>query len=92
MASPPHDSPTLFSYLDIEEEVDSGSDISIHCEEEALFNPYAIELNNHTAPNPFAERGQANELSAQHQTTDFSDAFTTNSLDEQQRLSTHQEE
>ncbi|CAI5733685.1 unnamed protein product [Peronospora destructor] len=92
MASPPHESSTLSSYLGIDVEVDYGSDTDVHGEERTMSDSPVQEASPHTAPNPFAERGEATAPSAQHQTLIVGDAIITNPLDEQQQLAIQREE
>ena len=86
MASPPHESLTLYSYLGIDEEVDYGSDTNVPGEERKTSDSPVQEARPHTAPNPSAERGEANAPLAPHQTLIVGDAIITNPLDEQQQL------
>ena len=86
MASPPHESPTLSSYLGINVEEDYGSDTDVRGEERTMSNSPVQEASPHTAPNPLAERGETTALEAQHHTTDAGEHIITNPLDEQQEL------
>ena len=92
MASPPHKSSTLFSYLKINEEVNFGSDSNVPGEEKITSDSPVQEARPHTAPNPFAELGEANAPLALHQTPLVGDAIITNPLDEQQQLALRHEE
>ena len=49
------------------------------------------EARPHTAPNPFAERGEVNAPLASHQTPIVGDAIIINPLDEQQQLAIQHE-
>ena len=73
--------PTLFSYLNLDDEVDYGSDTSVLEEEATLSSTPIPEARLHSAPNPFAERGDAIDPSAQHHTSDAGYATITNPLD-----------
>ena len=92
MASPPYESPTLSSYLGIDVEEDYGSDTDVPGEERTTSDSPVQEARPHTAPNPFAERGEANAPLAPHQTPIVGDAIITNPLDEQQQLALQHEE
>ena len=82
MASPPHEPSTLFSYLNIDEEVDYGSDTNVPGEESTTSDSPVQEARPHTAPNPFVEHGEANAPLEPHQTPLVGDAIITNPLDE----------
>ena len=82
MASPPHESSTLYSYLGIDEEVDYGSDTNVPGEERTTSDSPVQEARLHTAPIPFAEHGEANAPLSPHQTPLVGDAIITNPLDE----------
>ena len=92
MASPPYESPTLSSYLGIDVEEDYGSDTDVRGEERTMSNSPVQEASPHTAPNPFAERGETTALEAQHHATDAGEHIITNPLDEQQELILQREE
>ena len=92
MASPPHESPTLSSYLGINVEEDYGSDTDVRGEERTMSNSPVQEASPHTAPNPFAERSETTALETQHHATDAGEHIITNPLDEQQELVIQQEE
>ena len=70
MGSPPDESPTLSSYLDIDVEEDSVSDIDVLGKERTMSDSPFQDTTPHTARNPFAERGETTALEAQHQATD----------------------
>ena len=86
MSSPPHESSTLYSYIGIDGEVDYGSDTNVSGEERITSDSPEQEARPHTAPNPFAERGESNVPPAPHQTPIVGDANITNPLDEQHQL------
>ena len=86
MASSPHESSTLSSYLGIDVEVNYGSDTNVPGEDRTTLGSPVQEARPHSAPNSFAERGGANASLAPHQTSIVGDAIITNPLDEQQQL------
>ena len=51
-----------------------------------MSNSPVQEASPHTAPNPFAERGETTALEVQHHATDTGEHIITNPLDEQQEL------
>ena len=73
-------------------EEDYGSDTDVPSEERTASDLPVQEARPHTAPNPFAERGEANAPLAPHQTPIVGDAIITNPLDEQQQLALQHEE
>ena len=79
MASPPHESLTLNSYLGIDEEVDYGSDTNVPGEERTTSDSPVQEARPHTAPNTFAEHRDANAPLAPHQTPIVGDTIITKS-------------
>ena len=92
MASPPYESPTLSSYFGIDVEEDYGSDTDVPGEERTKSDSPVQKERPHTAPNPFAEHGEANVPLPLHQTPLVGDAIITNPIDEQQQLELHHEE
>ena len=91
MASPPHKSPTLYSYLGINVEEYYSSDTDVLSGRTMSDSPLQ-EATPRTAPNLLAESGNASAPLAQHQTTHLGDAITTNLIDEQQQLVIQQDE
>ena len=81
MASLPHESSTLYLYIDIGVEVDYGRDTSVPGEERKMYDSLLQEERHHSPPNLFAERGEANAPPAPHQYTILGDAIITNQLD-----------
>ena len=63
-----------------------GSDTDVHGDERTMSDAPVQEAAPHIAPNPFAERGEANAPSTPHQALLEGDAIITNPLDEQQQL------
>ena len=92
MASPPHESRTLSSYLDFDEDVDYGSDTSVPGDDGISSHSAVSKARPLTAPNPFAERGETTAPGAQHHTTDSDENIITNPLDEHQRIILQREE
>ena len=68
------------------------SDTDVAGKERTTSDSPVQEARPHTAPNPSAERGEANAPLAPHQTTIVGDAIITNPLDEQQQLALQHEE
>ena len=91
MASPPHESRTLSSYIGFDEKVEYILNTNVRGEERTTSNPPVLEAKPHTTPRHFAERGEDNAPSAQHQTPDVGNASITDPLDEQQKLNIQQE-
>ena len=83
MALPPNESRTLSSYLDFDEDVDYGSDTSVHGDDGISSHSAVPEARPLTASNPFVERGDITAPVAQHHTTDADENIITNPLDEQ---------
>ena len=92
MTSQPHESHNLFSYLDLEEDLDYDSDSTVHVDEGTLFKLPVPEVRPLTASNPFVERGETTAPVAKHDATDAGERIITNPLDEQQDLILHQGE
>ena len=92
MASPSRESKTLHSYLDIEEEVDYGSDTSVQGDSGTMSDVAPAEVHPRTPLNPFTERSDAHAPMAQHPTNHPDDMIITNPLDEQQQMILHREE
>ena len=91
MVSPPHESPTLSYYFGINVEEDNGSDTDLLGEERTIPDSPVQEATPHTAPTPFAERGETTPLVAQHHATDAGECIITNPFDDQQELILQQE-
>ena len=91
MASPPHESPTLSSYLGLDEELDCGSDTDVHGNKWTLSNLPVSEVRTLSATNPFVERGETTASMVQHHAADAGEHIVTNLLDEQQKLILQQE-
>ena len=85
MASPPHESPTIYSYLGINVEENYGSDTDV-LSGRTMSDSSLQEAKPRTAPNPFAERGETTALVEKHHVTDAGKRIITNPLDEQQEL------
>ena len=92
MASPPHESRTLSSYLDFDEDVDYGSDTNVPGDDGISSHSAVSEARPLTAPNTFANRGGTTAPVAQHHTTGADENIITNPLDEQQELTRQREE
>ena len=88
MASPSRETPSLSTYLGLDEELDYGSDTEVQEEDERTFSnlPPVREVRSHPAPNPFVERGDTTAPLAPHQSFDADGNIITNPLDEQQQL------
>ena len=92
MISPPHESQTLSSYVDFDEDVDYGSKTNAHGDEGTLSSLPVPEVRPLTATNPFVKRGETTAPVAQHHATDTGERIITNLFDEQQELVLQQEE
>ena len=92
MASPSRETPSLSTYLGLDEELDYGSDTDIYGEERTRSDSPVKEAAPHTAPNPFAEHGETNASTALAHAPIVGDAIITNPLDEQQQLTIQREE
>uniref|UniRef100_A0AAV1UXX0 Uncharacterized protein n=1 Tax=Peronospora matthiolae TaxID=2874970 RepID=A0AAV1UXX0_9STRA len=92
MSSSPNESKALCDYLRIEEEVDYGSDTSVHGDTGTTSGSLMPEAQLSNAPNPFAERGGASAPSAQHAASGSDETIIANPLDEQQQLLVQREE
>ncbi|CAI5712939.1 unnamed protein product [Hyaloperonospora brassicae] len=77
MALPPNESRSLSSYLDFDDDVDYGSDTSVHGDDGISSHSAVTEAHPHTASIPFVERDEN---------------IITNPLDEQQQLIRQREE
>uniref|UniRef100_A0AAV1UMN1 Uncharacterized protein n=1 Tax=Peronospora matthiolae TaxID=2874970 RepID=A0AAV1UMN1_9STRA len=92
MSSSPNESKALCGYLEIEEEVDYGSDTSVRDDTWTMSGSLMPEAQPLNTPNPFAERGDASTPPAQHATSGSDETIITNPLDEQQQLLVQREE
>ena len=81
MASLPHESRTLSSYLDFDEDVDYSSDTSVPGDDGISSHSAVSEARPLTAPNPFAIRGVTTAPGAQHHTTGADENIITNPLE-----------
>ena len=78
MSSPHDESPTLFSYINIDEEVNNGSNTSIHVEEGTFPITLVAETEFYLTSNPSAVRSKAKAPTAQSDTSDTEAAMITN--------------
>uniref|UniRef100_A0AAV1T1A1 Uncharacterized protein n=1 Tax=Peronospora matthiolae TaxID=2874970 RepID=A0AAV1T1A1_9STRA len=92
MSSLPNESKALCDYLEIEEEVDYGSDTSVRGDTGTMSGSLMPEAQPSNTPNPFAERGGASAPPAQHAASGSDETIITNPLDEQQQLLVQREE
>uniref|UniRef100_A0AAV1TUL9 Uncharacterized protein n=1 Tax=Peronospora matthiolae TaxID=2874970 RepID=A0AAV1TUL9_9STRA len=92
MSSPPNESKAPCDYLGLEEEVDYGSDTSVHVDTGTISDSLMPEAKPSNAPNPFSERGDASAPLAQHSTSGSDETIITNPLDELEQLLVQQEE
>ena len=86
MDLPPNESWNISSYIDFDEDVDYGSDINLHGDEETFYNPYVPNVRPLSALNPLVDRGKTNAPTAQNHATFAGEKIIYNPFEEQQEL------